>query len=36
MLVSMPPQVSVSKLVRKMKGKSSYQLQREFHSLRKE
>ena len=36
MLVSMPPQVSLSKLVQKVKGKSSYKLQREFKSLRKE
>ena len=36
MLVSMPPQLSVSKLVQKVKGKSSYKLQREFNSLRKE
>jgi len=36
MLVSMPPQLSVSKLVQKVKGKSSYKLQREFRSLRKE
>ena len=35
-LVSIPPQVSVSKLVQKMKGKSSYKLQREFSSLRKQ
>lgn len=36
MLVSIPPQVSVSKLIQKLKGKSSYTLQREFASLRKE
>ena len=36
MLVSMPPQLSVSKLVQKLKGKTSYKLQREFRSLRKE
>mgnify|MGYP000082495492 CR=1 FL=1 len=36
MLVSIPPQVSVSKLIQKLKGKSSYKLQREFASLRKE
>ncbi len=35
-LVSIPPQVSVSKLVQKLKGKSSYKLQREFGTLRKE
>jgi putative transposase len=36
MLVSIPPQVSVSKLVQRLKGKSSYKLQREFASIRKE
>jgi putative transposase len=36
MLVSMPPQVSVSKLLQKLKGKTSYKLQREFQVLRKE
>jgi len=36
MLVSIPPKVSVSKLVQKVKGKSSYKLQREFAGLRKE
>jgi putative transposase len=36
MLVSIPPQVSISKLVQKLKGKSSYKLQREFAGLRKE
>lgn len=35
-LVSMPPQVAVSKLVQKLKEKSSYKLQREFTSLRKQ
>ena len=35
-LLSMPPQVSVSKLVQKVKGKTSYKLQREFASLRRE
>ena len=35
-LVSIPPQVSVSKLVQKLKGKSSYKLQREYGRLRKE
>ena len=35
-LVSMPPQVSVSKMIQKLKGKSSYKLQREFSSLRKQ
>ena len=36
MLVSIPPQVAVSKLVQQVKGKSSYKLQREFRSLQKE
>jgi putative transposase len=36
MLVSMPPQLSVSKLVQKLKGKTSYKLQREFAALRKQ
>jgi putative transposase len=36
MLVSMPPQLAVSKLVQQLKGKSSYKLQREFKSLQKE
>jgi putative transposase len=36
MLVSLPPQVSVSKLVQRIKGKSSYKLQREFAQLRKQ
>ena len=36
MLVSIPPQVSVSKVVQKIKGKTSYKLQREFQVLRKE
>ncbi len=35
-LVSIPPQVSVSKVIQKLKDKSSYKLQREFGSLRKE
>ena len=34
-LVSIPPQVSISKLVQKVKGKTSYKLQREYESLRK-
>jgi putative transposase len=34
-LVSIPPQLSVSKLVQEIKGKSSYKLQREFERLRK-
>ena len=36
MLVSVPPQVSVSKLLQKLKGKTSYKLQREYRALRKE
>ena len=36
MLVSIPPQVSVSKLVQRLKGKTSYKLQREYKSLQKE
>lgn len=36
MLVSLPPQLSVSKLIQRLKGKTSYKLQREFESLRKE
>jgi putative transposase len=36
MLVSYPPQVSVSRLVQKLKGKTSYKLQREFKSLAKQ
>ena len=36
MLVSIPPQLSVSKVVQKIKGKTSYKLQREFTRLRKE
>ena len=35
-LVSVPPQISVRKLMQNLKGKSSYKLQREFQSLRKE
>jgi putative transposase len=35
-LVSIPPQVAVSKLVQQVKGKSSYKLQREFKSLQRE
>ena len=35
-LVSIPPQLAVSKLVQEIKGKSSYKLQREYESLRKE
>ena len=36
MLVSIPPQLSVSKVVQKVKGKTSYKLQREFQELRKQ
>jgi putative transposase len=36
MLVSISPQVAVSKLVQQIKGKSSYKLQREFRSLQRE
>jgi putative transposase len=36
LLVSMPPQVAVSKLVQKLKGKTSYKLQREYRVLRKQ
>ena len=35
-LVSLPPQIPVSKLVQRVKGKSSYKLQREFQALRKQ
>jgi len=35
-LVSMPPQISISKLVQKVKGKSSFKMQQEFASLRKQ
>ena len=36
LLVSYPPQVCISKLIQRLKGKSSYKLQREFASLGKE
>ncbi len=36
MLLSIPPQVSVSKVLQKIKGKTSYKLQREFGTLRKQ
>lgn len=36
MLLSIPPQVSVSKVLQKVKGKTSYKLQREFGALRKQ
>ncbi len=34
-LVSVPPHLSVSKMMQYIKGKSSYQLQREYPSLKK-
>jgi putative transposase len=36
LLVSIPPQVSISRLVQKLKGKSSHHLLNEFQHLRKE
>ena len=36
MLVSVPPNLSASKLVQHMKGNSSYKLQREFKELNKQ
>jgi putative transposase len=36
LLVSIVPQVSVSKLIQKLKGKSSFKLHRELASLRKQ
>ena len=35
MLVSIPPKLSVSDLMRKMKGRSSHKVQREFPALKK-
>ena len=35
MFVSVPPKLAISDLVRKMKGRSSYKIQREFPELRK-
>ena len=35
MFVSVPPKIAVADLVRKMKGRSSYKLQREFPELKK-
>jgi putative transposase len=35
-LVSVPPQISISKLVQRIKGKTSYKMQREFEVLRKQ
>jgi putative transposase len=36
MMVSIPPQVTVSRLVQRLKGKSSYKMLREFESLRRQ
>jgi len=36
MLASIPPQIAVSKLIQRVKGKTSCKLQREFSGLRKE
>ena len=35
MLVSVPPRLAMSKLMQRLKGKTSYKLQREFAGLRK-
>ena len=35
MFVSVPPKLAISDLVRKMKGRSSHKVQREFPSIRK-
>ena len=35
MFVSVPPKIAIADLVRKMKGRSSYKLQREFTELKK-
>ena len=35
MFVSVPPKIAIADLVRKMKGRSSYKLQREFPKLKK-
>ncbi|WP_419906032.1 IS200/IS605 family transposase [Hoeflea sp.] len=35
MFVSVPPKVAISDLVRKMKGRSSHKIQREFPEIRK-
>jgi len=35
-LVSVPPQISISKLVQRIKGETSYKMQREFEVLRKQ
>jgi putative transposase len=34
-MISIPPQVTISRLIQRMKGKSSYQLFNEFPTLRK-
>ena len=36
MFVSVPPKLAVADLIRKMKGRSSYKLQREFPELKKQ
>ena len=36
MFVSVPPKIAIADLVRKMKGRSSYKLQREFPELKKQ
>jgi putative transposase len=36
LLVSIPPQVTISRLVQKVKGKSSYKVLHEFQHLRKQ
>ena len=35
-LISMPPQISISKLVQRVKGKTSFKMQQEFAGLRKQ
>ena len=36
LFVSIPPQITISRLVQKLKGKSSYKVLNEFHHLRKQ
>lgn len=36
LFISMPPQVTISRLVQKMKGETSYKLLREYQQLRKQ
>ena len=36
LFVSIPPQVTISRLVQKIKGKSSYKVLHEFHHLKKQ